>query len=195
MSRIFVYSRVSTIEQESLNQLDEIKAAGFNVEPHRVVIEIVSGSMTMTRRSRFSSLLDKMKQGDTLIVATLDSLGRDATDVGITVAKLKQEGIRVYCLALGCVNLTSSAGRLTMSVIDAVAQLERNLLIEKTQSGLVQTKTGEKILSRPPTLSHDQQKIIRQRLAGGESASVIARDMKTSRQIIMLLDMFRSRSR
>lgn len=82
-----------------------------------------------------------------------------------------------------------------MSVIDAVAQLERNLLIETTQSGLVQTKTEGKTLGRPPTLSHDQQKIIRQRLAGGESASVIARDMKTSRQIIMLLDMFRSRSR
>lgn len=81
MSRIFVYSRVSTIEQEPLGQLDEIKAAGFSAEPHRVVTEIVSESVAMAWRSRFSSLLDKMKRGDTLIATKLDSLGCDAIDV------------------------------------------------------------------------------------------------------------------
>jgi putative DNA-invertase from lambdoid prophage Rac len=185
MPRTFAYARVSTIEQEPLNQLGEIKAAGFNVEPHRIITETVSGSVAIVRRKGFSRLLNKMEQGDVLIVTKLDRLGRDAIDVSTTVARLEKEGIRVYCLALGGVDLTSSAGKLTMGVINAVAQFERDLLIERTQSGLARAKAEGKVLGRPPALSDDQQKTVRQRLAGGETISAIARDMKTSRQTIM----------
>jgi len=71
-----------------------------------------------------------------LIVTKLDRLGRNAIDVGATVAKLAHMGVRVHCPALGGVDLTSPAGRMTMGVINAVAQFERDLLIERTQSGL-----------------------------------------------------------
>ncbi len=185
MPRTFAYARVSTLEQEPSNQLGEIKAAGFNVEPHRIITETVSGSVAIVRRKGFSRLLDKMEKGDVLIVTKLDRLGRDAIDVSTSVANLEQKGIRVYCLALGGVDLTSSAGKLTMGVINAVAQFERDLLIERTQSGLARAKAEGKILGRPPALSDDQQKTVRQRLAGGETVSAIARDMKTSRQTIM----------
>lgn len=185
MPRTFAYARVSTIEQEPSNQLGEIKAAGFNVEPHRIITETVSGSVAIVQRKGFSRLLDKMEKGDVLIVTKLDRLGRDAIDVSTTVANLEQKGIRVYCLALGGVDLTSSAGKLTMGVINAVAQFERDLLIERTQSGLARAKAEGKILGRPPALSDEQQKTVRQRLAGGETVSAISRDMKTSRQTIM----------
>jgi len=185
MPRTFAYARVSTIEQEPSNQLGEIKAAGFNVEPHRIITETISGSVAIVRRKGFSRLLDKMEQGDVLIVTKLDRLGRDAIDVSTTVANLEQKGIRVYCLALGGVDLTSSAEKLTMGVINAVAQFERDLLIERTQSGLARAKAEGKILGRPPALSDEQQKTVRQRLAGGETISAIAREMKTSRQTIM----------
>jgi len=185
MPRTFAYARVSTIEQEPLNQLGEIKAAGFNVESHRIITETISGSVAIVRRKGFSRLLDKMEKGDVLIVTKLDRLGRDAIDVSTTVANLEQKGIRVYCLALGGVDLTSSAGKLTMGVINAVAQFERDLLIERTQSGLARAKAEGKILGRPPALSDDQQKTVRQRLAGGETISAIAREIKTSRQTIM----------
>ena len=185
MPRTFAYARVSTIEQEPLNQLGEIKAAGFNVESHRIITETISGSVAIVRRKGFSRLLDKMEKGDVLIVTKLDRLGRDAIDVSTTVANLELKGIRVYCLALGGVDLTSSAGKLTMGVINAVAQFERDLLIERTQSGLARAKAEGKILGRPPALSDDQQKTVRQRLAGGETISAIAREIKTSRQTIM----------
>ncbi len=185
MPRTFAYARVSTIEQEPSNQLGEIKAAGFNVEPHRIITETISGSVAIVRRKGFSRLLDKMEKGDVLIVTKLDRLGRDAIDVSTSVAKLAQDGIRVYCLALGGVDLTSSAGKLTMGVINAVAQFERDLLIERTQSGLARAKAEGKILGRPPALSDEQQKTVRQKLAAGETVSAIARDMKTSRQTIM----------
>ena len=101
------------------------------------------------------------------------------------MAQLEARGIRVYCLALGGVDLTSSAGKLTMSVINAVAQFERDLLIERTQAGLARAKAEGKTLGRPPALSGERQELVRQRLANGEGVSAIARDIKTSRQTIM----------
>jgi len=185
MFRTFAYARVSTIEQETQNQVTEIEAAGFKVEPHRIVTETVSGSVSIVLRNGFSLLLAKMEKGDVLIVTKLDRLGRDAIDVSSTVANLEELGIRVHCLALGGVDLTSSAGKLTMGVINAVAQFERDLLIERTQAGLARAKSEGKILGRPSALSHEQQETVRQRLSTGESVSAIARDQKVSRQTIM----------
>ncbi len=185
MSRTFAYTRVSTLDQAPENQLLEIETAGFKVEPHRVVEETVSGSVAIARRKGFSRLLDKMERGDVLLVTKLDRLGRDAIDVSTTVAKLEKMGIRVHCLALGGVDLTSSAGKLTMGVINAVAQFERDLLIERTQSGLARAKAQGKPLGRPAALTTGQQAQVRDRIAKGETVSAIARDMGTSRQTIM----------
>ena len=185
MSRTFAYARVSTIEQETENQIAEIKAAGFAVEQHRTIAETVSGSVAIAKRAGFSRLLDKMEQGDVLIVTKLDRLGRDAIDVSSTVAKLEELGIRVHCLALGGVDLTSSAGKLTMGVINAVAQFERDLLIERTQAGLIRAKAEGKRMGRPPALSTAQQLDVKTRLQAGNAVAAIARDIGVSRQTIM----------
>lgn len=185
MSRTFAYARVSTIEQNSENQIQEIKAAGFHVEPHRIMTETVSGSVAIAQRRRFSRLLDKMQKGDILIVTKLDRLGRDAVDVSLTVAKLETIGIRLHCLALGSVDLTSPAGKMTMNVINAVAQFERELLIERTQVGLTRAKEQGKVLGRPLSLSREEQHIVKHKIANGETISAIARHFNTSRQTIM----------
>jgi len=185
MSRTFAYARVSTLDQTPENQIREIEAAGFAIEPHRIVTETISGSMAISQREGFSRLLVKMEKGDVLIVTKLDRLGRDATDVSTTVAKLEKIGIRVHCLALGGVDLTSSAGKMTMNIINAVAQFERDLLIERTQSGLARAKASGKPLGRPSVLSKDQQAEVKEKLQTGESISAIARQFKTSRQTIM----------
>ena len=70
------------------------------------------------------------------MVTKLDRLGRNAMDVRATVEQLDKLGVRVHCLALGGVDLTSPAGKMTMQVIAAVAEFERDLLIERTQAGL-----------------------------------------------------------
>jgi putative DNA-invertase from lambdoid prophage Rac len=185
MSRTFAYARVSTFDQTPENQIREIEAAGFAVQPHRIVAETISGSMAIALREGFSKLLDRMEKGDVLIVTKLDRLGRDAIDVSTTVAKLEDIGIRVHCLALGGVDLTSSAGKMTMNVINAVAQFERDLLIERTQSGLARAKAEGKILGRPAALSADQQAEVKENIKNGEAISAIARQFKTSRQTIM----------
>lgn len=185
MSRTFAYARVSTFDQTPENQIGEIEAAGFAIEPHRIITETVSGSMAIAQREGFSRLIDKMEPGDVLVVTKLDRLGRDAVDVSTTVARLEKEGVRVHCLALGGVDLTSSAGKMTMNVINAVAQFERDLLIERTQAGLARAKAQGRPLGRPQALSSDQRQAVQVKIENGEAISAIAREFKTSRQTIM----------
>ncbi|MDT6919018.1 recombinase family protein [Pseudomonas atacamensis] len=149
MSRVFLYARVSTANQFTENQLQEVKAAGFDVQPSMVVEETVSGSVAAKERAGFQKLLERMESSDVLIVTKLDRLGRNAMDVRSTVEHLTGIGIRVHCLALGGVDLTSPAGKMTMQVLGAVAQFERDLLIERTQAGLRRAKAEGKKLGRP----------------------------------------------
>ena len=149
MSRTFLYARVSTADQNTANQLLEVKAAGFDVQNHRIVEEVVSGSVQASQREGFGKLLERMESGDVLIVTKLDRLGRNAMDVRATVEELSTRGIRVHCLALGGVDLTSPAGKMTMQVLSAVAEFERDLLIERTQAGLQRAKEEGKKLGRP----------------------------------------------
>ena len=185
MPRTFAYVRVSTVGQTVENQVREIEAAGFAVEPHRVVAETVSGSEAIARRRAFGRLLDRLEQGDVLVVTRLDRLGRDAIDVAGTVARLEAMGVRVHCLALGGVDLTSSAGRMTMGVINAVAQFERDLLIERTQSGLARARAEGKRIGRPHSLSASARAAVLEGLAAGENVSALARRHGTSRQTVL----------
>ena len=107
------------------------------------------------------------------------------SDVSLTVKALAGMGVRVHCLALGGVDLTSSAGTMTMNVLNAVAQFERDLLIERTQSGLNRAKAEGKTLGRPATLSERQKQAVRDELAAGVSVSALARKLGTSRQTVM----------
>lgn len=185
MPRTFAYLRISTIGQTTDNQLREIEAAGFKVEPRRVIAETVSGSVPTAMRRGFRRLLDRLEPNDVLVVTKLDRLGRNAMDVGSTVAQLAELGVHVHCLALGGVDLASSTGKLTMNVINAVAEFERDLLIERTQAGLERAKAAGRKLGRPASLSLEQRRQVERRLDQGATVSALAREFKTSRQTIM----------
>lgn len=149
MSRVFAYCRVSTADQTTANQLHEITAAGFAIEPHRAIEEVISGSVEAKQREGWNRLIERLEGGDVLIVTKLDRLGRNAMDVRSTVEDLTSKGIRIHCLALGGVDLASPAGKMTMQVINAVAEFERDLLIERTHAGLERAKAEGKKLGRP----------------------------------------------
>lgn len=112
----------------------------------------------------------------------MDRLGLNAIDVSITVAKLEQLGIKVHCLTLGGVDQTSPAGKMTMGVINHVAQFGRNLLIEHTQSGLDRTKTNDEILGCPNVLSNSLKIETIQYLQTCKTVTAIVRDLNVSRQ-------------
>lgn len=185
MSRTFAYARVSTSDQTTANQLREIEAAGFSVDKRRVVPESISGNVSADQRPGFAQLLVKMEEGDVLIVTKLDRLGRNAMDVRATVEGLAERGIRVHCLALGGVDLTSAAGRTTMQVLIAVAEFERDLLIERTHAGIARAKAEGKAMGRPSALSDEQRADVLRELDAGASVAALARRFGTSRQTIM----------
>ena len=185
MSRVFAYCRVSTLEQNTENQRIEIQTAGFDVNPQRFIEEYISGSVAACERPEFIRLLDRMESGDILIVTKLDRLGRNAMDIRKTVEQLSASNIRVHCLTLGGVDLTSSAGKMTMQVISAVAEFERDLLIERTYSGIARAKAAGKRFGRPPSLNKEQQLAVMTRINSGISISAIAREFKTTRQTIL----------
>ncbi len=188
MSRVFSYLRCSTLEQHTDNQAREIESAGFQVDPKRIVAETVSGSVAAMERKGFAKLVDRLEAGDVLIVTKLDRLGRNAMDLRATVDMLASRGVRVHCLALGGVDLTSAAGRMTMGVIAAVAEFERDLLIERTQAGLSRAKAAGKALGRPQALSSDQQEAIRRERAAGISLGVLAKQYTVSRAAIQRVE-------
>ncbi|AGU59942.1 recombinase family protein (plasmid) [Vibrio anguillarum] len=184
MSRVFAYCRVSTLEQTTENQRREIESAGFSVRPQRIIEEQISGSVVACERPGFNRLLDRLENGDVLIVTKLDRLGRNAMDVRKTVELLAKSDIRVHCLALGGVDLTSPAGKMTMQVISAVAEFERDLLLERTHSGIARAKAAGKRFGRPPVLNEEQQQAVIIRLKAGDSISAVARQFSTTRQTI-----------
>ena len=184
MARVFAYCRVSTPDQTTDNQVREIEAAGFAIDPRRVVVETVSGSLPAMKRKGFARLVDRLEPDDVLVVTKLDRLGRNAMDVRSTVEKLAEEGVRVHCLALGGADLTSPAGKMTMAVIAAVAEFEKDLLVERTQAGLKRAKAEGKKLGRPSALSPEQQRTIRDRRSQGMSLGNLAREFRVSRAAI-----------
>ncbi len=184
MARTFAYCRVSTADQTTDNQMQEIVTAGFAVEPQRAVTETISGSVAALERPGFAKLLDRLESGDVLIVTKLDRLGRNAMDVRATVERLAAVGVRVHCLALGGVDLTSPAGKMTMGVIAAVAEFERDLLIERTQAGLTRAKAEGKALGRPSALSAAQLAEVRAKRAAGETLGGLAKAYGVSRAAI-----------
>jgi putative DNA-invertase from lambdoid prophage Rac len=125
-----------------------------------------------------------MEDNDVLVVTKLDRLGRNAMDVRATVEALAKTGVRVHCLALGGVDLTSAAGKMTMGVLNSVAEFERDLLIERTQAGLSRAKAEGKMLGRPSTLSPEDQRTVLRRRSEGASLGALAKEYRVSRAAI-----------
>jgi len=120
-----------------------------------------------------------------LIVSKLDRLGRDAQDVGATVKLLAARKISVIVLQLGKLDLASAAGKMMLTMLAAVAEMERDLLVERTQSGLARAKSEGKVLGRPSKTTVDQRAEIAAKYEKGESVSALAREYSISRASIL----------
>lgn len=175
---------MSTAEQATANQVAEIANAGFQIDERRVIEETVSGSVPARERKEFARLLDRLESGDVLVVTKLDRLGRNAMDVRSVVEALAAIGVRTHCLALGGVDLTSAAGRMTMSVIAAVAEFERDLLIERTQAGLSRAKASGVKLGRRASLGASEQAEVTRLLGEGASLGSLAKRYGVSKSAI-----------
>lgn len=184
MSRVFAYARVSTVEQLTENQREQIQQAGYEIAPRRFIEEKISGSVPALQRPGFVRLLDRLESGDTVVVTKLDRLGRDSIDVQQTVNLFQDRGLRLVVLQLGNLDLTSSAGGLMVKMLAAVADFERDLIIERTQAGLARAKAEGKRLGRPTKTSEKDREEIRKAIQQGQTISEIARNYGISRALV-----------
>lgn len=181
---IFGYGRVSTKEQQSENQRLELERAGYDVT-YWYADEGVSGKVPSLQREQFRILLDKIRDRETLVVTKLDRLGRDAQDIGATIKMLAARHIEVIVLQLGKLDLTSSAGKLMLTMLAAMAEMERDLLVERTQAGLARAKAQGKVLGRPASTTNEQRAVMTARHSAGASISALAREYRISRASVM----------
>ena len=181
---IFGYGRVSTKEQTTENQKQEIERAGYQVG-YWFADEGVSGKVSASQRPQFAKLLQQIRDGETLVVSKLDRLGRDAQDVGATIKALAARKIEVIVLQLGKLDLASPAGKLMLNMLAAVAEMERDLLVERTQSGLARAKAAGRVLGRPSKTSVEQRIVIVTDYDAGVSVSELARRFSVSRANIL----------
>jgi DNA invertase Pin-like site-specific DNA recombinase len=145
----------------------------------------ISGKTCATQRPEFSKLLTRIRSGETLVVSKLDRLGRDAVDVMQTIRLLGDRNVKVVVLQLGSTDLTSAAGKLLLTMLAAVAEMERDLLIERTQAGLQRAKAQGKKLGRPAKTTDAQRQSIRNDLKTGISVSQMARQHSVSRATVI----------
>ncbi|MEG0936478.1 MAG: recombinase family protein [Comamonas sp.] len=184
-ARIYGYGRVSTADQTTENQRKELEGMGHELLSQRWFSDTISGKVPAKERPQFSKLLERLEEGDLLLVSKLDRLGRDMIDVLQTLKTLEERGIRVKVKALGDVDLTSAAGKVTVRVLAAVAEMERDLLVERTQAGLARAKAEGKQLGRPSKTSEEDRQTILARLHAGDTVSQVARDYAISRTSII----------
>jgi putative DNA-invertase from lambdoid prophage Rac len=176
----FGYGRVSTTLQTTENQRHELQQAGYACD-FWFTDTGISGKTPAAQRPMFKKLLEQIRENETLIVTRLDRLGRDAIDVLQTVRMLEQRNVKVLVLQLGTTDLTSTAGKLLLKMLAAVAEMERDMLIERTQAGLARAKSQGKKLGRPVKTTAEQRKAIVEQLAKGESVSALARQYGIAR--------------
>lgn len=179
---IFAYGRVSTSLQDTDNQRLELTNAGWVIDYW--FADTISGKSASSQRPAFRELLTKIRDGETLLVSKLDRLGRDAIDVLQTVRDLGARNIKVVVHQLGSTDLTSPAGKLLLSMLAAVAEMERDLLIERTQAGLTRARAEGKKLGRPSKIAPEQRSDILMSLSQGASISALARRYAVSRATI-----------
>lgn len=184
-TKVFAYARVSTVAQLTENQREQIAQAGYSIPPRRFIEETVSGSVSASQRPGFRKLLERMDQGDTLIVTKLDRIGRDSIDVQQTVAHFEREGMRLIVLQLGNLDLTSSSGAMIVKMLAAVADFERELIIERTQAGQARARAAGTHMGRPAKTTEEQRQAIRKALLKGATVTSQAEHFNVSRATII----------
>lgn len=179
----FAYARCSTAEQTTENQRLEIEKAGYVIDYW--YSETVSGKTHASQRPQFQDMLDRIREGETLVVSKLDRIGRDAVDVLATIKALAERKIKVIVLQLGTLDVTSPAGKMMLTMLSAVAEMERDLLVERTKAGLERAKAEGKTLGRKPKTTPEQNEKMKKEYKDGATVSALAREYTISRATVL----------
>ena len=179
MSRTIGYGRVSSADQNPERQEEALKAAGADV----VFIDKASGKDT--DRPQLKLMLEHaVREGDVVLVKSVDRLARSTVDLLSLLEQIKAQGANVVFLENKDMNTDTPQGEFMLTVLGAVAQLERAMIRERQLEGIAIARKAGKYRGRKPALTDDQVDELTARLGAGESVAALAREYGVSRQTV-----------
>lgn len=151
---IFGYARVSTIDQNLDLQIDELKKVGCE--------QIYTDKITGTKfdRPQLNELKKVLRTGDTIVVWKLDRMGRGLRDLINLMKEFEDKGIGFKSITEG-IDTTTTTGKLVFHIFGALAEFERNLIVERTQAGLRAGRARGRVGGRPQILNEEQKVLVR----------------------------------
>lgn len=167
------YARVSTTDQDLALQTDALEKAGCE----RIFSDKASGAAAS--RAGLEAAISHLRAGDALVVWKLDRLGRTVKGLVDLVTDLEGQGIQFRSLTDG-IDTSTGPGRFFFHVMAALAQMERELIVERTRAGLAAAKARGRLGGRRPKMTETKLDAARKLLIAGSRPKDVARDLGIS---------------
>lgn len=174
--RLFGYARVSTSQQSLDIQLKALKNEG--VRANRIFTDKISGGHL--NREGLQMLRLKVEEGDVILVKKLDRLGRDTADMIQLVKEFDDMGVAIRFLDDG-ISTEGSMGKMVITILSAVAQAERQRILERTNEGRLEAKAKGIKFGRKPSVDKEKVRMLRSK---GIGATQIARQLNIGRSTV-----------
>ncbi len=171
------YVRVSTVDQNTVRQLD-------GIEVEKTFTDTASGKDAV--RPQLEELIEFVRDGDTVVVHSMDRLARNLDDLRRLVRILTGKGARVEFVKehLTFTGEDSPMANLLLSMMGAFAEFERALILERQREGIAAAKKRGVYTGRKPALTAEQARHLRERAAKGEPKASLAREFGISRETV-----------
>lgn len=171
------YIRVSTYDQNPERQLEHVPVS-------KVFTDKASGKDT--KRPELEAMLSFVREGDTVVVHSMDRLARNLDDLRQLVQNLTKRGVRIEFVKEGLTftGEDSPMANLMLSVMGAFAEFERALIKERQREGIALAKKRGAYRGRKKALSNEQVAELKSRVAAGQPKTQVARDFGISRETL-----------
>ena len=179
---LYGYIRTSKDGSEGSDpETQRLQLLGAGVDPKNIYADVgTSGTVRVASRNGWRALASKVDQGDTLVVAALDRIGRRSLDLQGALIDLHRRGVRIRTLAADQQFLTkyldadpdspdAAFGSVLVALVGLFAQMERDAISRRTKAGLERAKSEGRTGGRPPKLNDRQVEALRQDRAAGMS--------------------------
>jgi len=173
------YARVSTSDQNLDLQINALKEAG--VSDDRIFTDKMSGARS--DRPGLKACFRALDEGDTLVVWKLDRLGRSVRGIVETLEQLKLQKVELRVLT-EAIDTRTPTGKFTLHILAAMAQMERDLIIERTLAGQKAARERGVTMGRPATMTPTRAKKAEKLLANGWSKKRVGDEIGVSRATI-----------
>lgn len=177
--RLFGYARVSTSQQSLDIQIKKLQESG--VKKNRIFTDKVSGSTT--DREGLNLLRIKVEEGDVILVKKLDRLGRDTADMIQLIKEFDEMGVAIRFLDDG-INTEGAMGKMVVTILSAVAEAERQRILERTNEGRIEAKAKGIKFGRKRSIDRERVKTLNEE---GVGATDIAKQMGIGRSTVYKL--------